>query len=110
MSSQPSPEQFLYLTTRGRKSGLAREIEIWFTQRKGRYYVIAEYATSNWVQNLQADAAVGVRVGENTFRARARVLSDESDAEACRAVQELSRERYGWGEGLIVELIPDPEP
>ena len=34
-------EQYLYLTTRGRKSGRSREIEIWFTHRDGRFYVIA---------------------------------------------------------------------
>ena len=47
--------QFLYLTTIGRASGEPREIEIWFTQRDGRFYVIAEYETSHWVQNLRAN-------------------------------------------------------
>ena len=35
---------FLYLTTIGRRTGLPREIEIWFTERDGRYYVIAAVA------------------------------------------------------------------
>src|SRR6202453_5331137 len=55
-------EQYLYLTTRGRSSGLPREIEIWFTHRDGRFYLIAEYPTSNWVRNLEADSHVQVRV------------------------------------------------
>jgi hypothetical protein len=33
---------FLYLTTAGRISGQPREIEIWFTERGGRFYLIAE--------------------------------------------------------------------
>lgn len=55
-------EQYLYLTTWGRNSGLLREIEIWFTHRDGRFYVIAEYATSQWVQNVRANPEVKVRV------------------------------------------------
>ena len=98
-------EQYLCLTTRGRKSGAPREIEIWFTHREGRFYIIAEYATSNWVQNLIVYPEVQVRVAENSFKARARVIPSETDLS--RAVQQLSRDKYGWGDGLIVELTPE---
>ncbi len=95
----------MYLTTRGRKTAQPREIEIWFTHRDGRFYVIAEYPTSNWLQNLRADPEVQVRVAGHSFKARARLLSPETDPELHLAVQELSRKKYGWGEGLVVELI-----
>jgi deazaflavin-dependent oxidoreductase (nitroreductase family) len=99
-------ESYLYLVTRGRKSGRAREIEIWFTHHDGRFYVIAEYSISHWVQNLRAHSQVQVKVAGKTFPAQARILSPEGEAELYRAVQELSRKKYGWGEGLVVELIP----
>ena len=99
-------ENYLYLTTRGRKSGLSREIEIWFTHRDGKFYVIAEHASSNWVQNVQVDSEVQVRIAGSSFAARARVISDESEQELKHAVQQLSTKKYGWGEGLVVELIP----
>jgi deazaflavin-dependent oxidoreductase (nitroreductase family) len=95
----------LYLTTRGRKTAQPREIEIWFTHRDGRFYVIAEYPTSHWVQNVRADPEVQVRVAGSSFKAHARVVSPEVDLELQRAVQGLSRTKYGWGEGLVVELI-----
>ena len=98
-------EQYLYLTTRGRKSGVSREIEIWFTHREGRFYVIAEYATSNWIRNLVGCPQVEIRVAGNSFRAGARVLSPET--ELARAIQQLSRDKYGWGDGLVVELTPE---
>jgi deazaflavin-dependent oxidoreductase (nitroreductase family) len=98
-------EQYLYLTTRGRKSGVPREIEIWFTHREEHFYVIAEYASSNWVQNLIAYPDVQVRVAANSFKARARVIPIETDLS--RAIQELSHDKYGWGDGLIVELTPE---
>lgn len=86
---------------------MPREIEIWFTHREGRFYLIAEYATSNWVQNLLAYPEVQVRVVKNSFKARARVIPSETDLS--RAVQQLSRDKYGWGDGVIVELTPENE-
>ncbi len=97
-------EQYLYLTTRGRRSGLLREIEIWFTYRDGRFYLIAEYPTSNWLQNLQTHPEAQVRVGEKNLAVRARLISPETEPELHRAISDLSREKYGWGEGTVVEL------
>lgn len=95
--------KFLYLTTVGRTSGEPREIEIWFTEREGRFYVIAEYKTSHWVQNLLANPRVRWRVDGRDFRGVARVLADGPEHDA---VQQLSREKYGRGDGLVVELSP----
>ena len=99
-------EQYLYLTTRGRNSGLPREIEIWFTYREGRFYLIAEYPTSNWLQNLRADPQAQVRVAEQSFAARARVVAPEAEPELHGNIAALSTRKYGWGEGTIVELTP----
>jgi deazaflavin-dependent oxidoreductase (nitroreductase family) len=99
---------YLYLTTTGRRSGQPREIEIWFTQRDGRYYVIAETgASARWVQNLQVNPRVRWRVIGVTFSGRARVVDATAEPTLNEAVQVLSREKYDWGEGLVVELIPD---
>jgi deazaflavin-dependent oxidoreductase (nitroreductase family) len=103
----PDAHQFLYLTTRGRATGLPREIEIWFTELDGHFYVIAEFATSQWVQNLRVHPQAQVRVGEKTFAARARLLALKAHPQLHTAVQELSRKKYGWGDGLIVELTPE---
>jgi deazaflavin-dependent oxidoreductase (nitroreductase family) len=104
---EKQPEQYLYLTTRGRKTGLPREIEIWFTAHKHKYYVMAEYPTSHWVRNLRADPRVQLRVGAETAKARARVLSDETESGLVGAIRNLFKAKYGWGEGLPVELIPE---
>ncbi len=100
-------DKYLYLTTRGRKTGKPREIEIWFTHRAGRFYVIAEHATSHWVQNLQADDHVRVRVADQQWAGKARITRAETEPELNAAIQELSRKKFGWGDGLVVELIPD---
>ncbi|HEV2717274.1 MAG TPA: nitroreductase family deazaflavin-dependent oxidoreductase [Terriglobales bacterium] len=100
-------EQYLYLTTRGRKSGVPHEIEIWFTHHNGRFYVIAEYETSQWVRNLRANPTATVRVGKLTFQVAVRILSSKAQSELERHVQDLSRTKYGWGDGLVVELVPE---
>jgi deazaflavin-dependent oxidoreductase (nitroreductase family) len=89
-------EQYLYLTTRGRKSGRSREIEIWFTHCDDRFYVIAEYATSDWVQNIRTDPAVQVRVGGKTFSAQARIISPEKDLDlTARSRNSRARNTHG---------------
>ena len=99
--------QYLYLTTTGRRSGQPREIEIWFTQRDGRYYLIAEHRErAQWVQNLKVAPRVRVRVGRRAFAAAARVVDAKAEPELARAVKTLSESKYGWASGLIVELDP----
>jgi deazaflavin-dependent oxidoreductase (nitroreductase family) len=98
--------QFLYLTTTGRTSGLPREIEIWFVEAEGKYYILAEFTHSHWVQNIAKDPRVRVRVDDLKFEATARALDPEHDAAAWKMAQRLEREKYGWGEGLPVEITP----
>ena len=98
-------EQYIYLTTRGRSTGLPREIEIWFTHRDGCFYLIAEYPTSHWLQNLQVHPQAQVRIAGENFAIQARIVSPETESELHRAIADLSRQKYGWGEGTIVELI-----
>lgn len=99
-----SEPQYLYLTTTGRNSGLPREIEIWFTEHGGRYYVIAEHGTrANWVRNIMANGSVQVRLDEKNHPARAQVLHSGQAAEAAK---QRHVAKYGWGDGLVVELEP----
>jgi deazaflavin-dependent oxidoreductase (nitroreductase family) len=99
---------YLYLTTTGRRSGLPREIEIWFTEHAGHFYIIAEHRErADWVRNIRANPRVRVRVGDRRFEASARPLDDEREPELARTVKALSDAKYGWSDGLIVEIEPD---
>jgi deazaflavin-dependent oxidoreductase (nitroreductase family) len=103
-----SPEaKYLYLTTIGRRSGLPRQIEIWFTRHAGRYYLVAEHGLkAHWVRNLLAEPAVHARVGRRSFRGRARVVDARAERELVAAIRERSEVKYGWGAGLVVEVAP----
>lgn len=98
---------YLYLTTTGRRSGLPREIEIWFTEHEARFYVIAEHREqAQWVRNIQADPHVRARVGGRVFDARARLVSEEREPGLVRIIKALSDAKYGWSDGLVVEIAP----
>ncbi len=99
--------QFLYLTTTGRVTGRPREIEIWFVTRKGKYYVLAEhFQNTQWVKNILQNPLVRARVSGREFKAAARVLDPGDDQQIWEQVRQLAREKYGWGEGLPVEIAP----
>ena len=98
----------LYLTTTGRKSGLPREIEIWFVRHNGKLYILAEhFHKAHWVQNILANPRVSIRLDGRTFAATGRVLDAERDDAAYQLAQRLEEQKYGWGEGLPVEFTPD---
>lgn len=95
----------LYLTTTGRHSGQPRTIELWFTCHQGKLYLNAERAeNAHWVRNIQRHPDVQVRMQEQAFAGRARVLDRQADRVLWDTVAELSRQKYGWGEGLPVEI------
>ena len=105
---EPSPLQYLYLTTIGRITGQPREIEIWFVESKGKLYILAEqFHDAQWVKNIERNPRVHVRLGARRFEATARVLDGERDRPTWLTAQRLAREKYGWGDGLPVEIVCD---
>ena len=106
-SAPDGTQLYLYLTTTGRRSGQAREIEIWYTCCQDCYYVISYlFEKGQWVMNLRENPEVEFRVGDQRFKGSARVLDPTIDEEMCRSVKTRSDQKYGWSDGLIVELNP----
>jgi deazaflavin-dependent oxidoreductase (nitroreductase family) len=99
---------YLYLTTTGRITGQPREIEIWFAEHGGRFYLVAEREGPNWVRNIRSrpQVRVRVRVGDAEFNAIARVVHNDRESQLAAAVKALFDAKYGWSDGLIVELTP----
>jgi deazaflavin-dependent oxidoreductase (nitroreductase family) len=97
---------YLYLTTTGRVTGHPREIEIWFTEHCGRFYLVAERESANWVRNIQSQPQVRVRVGDANFHGIARVVHNDREPQIVTIVRSLFDDKYGWSDGLIVELTP----
>jgi deazaflavin-dependent oxidoreductase (nitroreductase family) len=111
MTEKRSNLQFIYVTTTGRVSGLPREIEIWFVESDGKLYILAEhFLETQWVKNIGHNPRIRVRVDGREFEATARILNREADSTEWEMAQRLARDKYGWGEGLPVQITLDESP
>ena len=96
--SQLSKEDYCYLTTTGRKSGLPREIEIWFGINGNSLYLLSGGGNqSQWVKNLLANPNVTVRIAKHNFNGIARIVSEEKEETTARHI--LAGKYQGWKEG-----------
>jgi hypothetical protein len=94
--------QFLYLTTTGWKTGREHKIEIWFVEYGGRYYIVSERREqAHWVQNALCNKQVSFSVGDKSFDGSARAIGQ---SELATTVSSLMDAKYGWSQGLIMEL------
>jgi deazaflavin-dependent oxidoreductase (nitroreductase family) len=101
----------LYLTTTGSRTGLPREIEIWFVVCCERFYLFAETGeAAKWVKNIRRNPKVTIRIGGRQICATARVLDRQADSELWDRVAAIADRKYGWGDGLPVEITPLPNP
>jgi deazaflavin-dependent oxidoreductase (nitroreductase family) len=88
-------------------SGRPREFEIWFILCREKFYLFAEQGqTAGWVKNISRNPHVRVRIGERVMDAVAKVLDYRSDRRLWDEVQTIAKCKYGWGDGLPVELSP----
>ena len=112
-------EQYCYLTTTGRVSGLARTIEIWFGlvthENEATAYLLAGSGeAAQWVRNLRREPRVRLRIGERDVEASARVVTDPTeDALARRLLLEKYQSGYGsdlsgWGRTALPVAVDFP--
>jgi hypothetical protein len=102
-----SPPQFLYLTTKGRKTTRHHTIEIWFVEYNKRYYVLSEHQkASDWVQNIIVETNVTFSLNNKIYKGYARLIDKSKEPILDNAVSALMFSKYGWNDGLIVELTP----
>jgi deazaflavin-dependent oxidoreductase (nitroreductase family) len=110
MLEETADLQFIYVTTTGRITGKPREIEIWFVELDQKLYILAEhFFDTQWVKNIQRNPSIRVRMAGREFAATARILDAEVDGSTWQMAQQLAREKYGWGEGLPVEMTPSKD-
>ena len=102
----PQQEQhFLFLTTKGWKTGRQHRIEIWFVSYADKYYVMSERKEkAHWVQNVIQNPKVLFTVNSKSFEGAARIVDKHSESKLAEEVSSLMHTKYGWSDGLIVEL------
>ena len=86
---------------------MQRQIEIWFVVYRDRFYLFAETGeAAAWVKNIRKNPDVMVEIGERQIGATARVLDRKVDQKKWDEVAGIADRKYGWGDGLAVEITP----
>lgn len=85
LSPSLADEAYCYLTTTGRVTGKPHQIEIWFGLKGNSLYLLSgNREKSDWVKNLLKISSVTVLIGEQTFNATARLVTDEKEETMAR--------------------------
>ena len=95
--------EFYYVTTTGRRTGRPHTVEIWCVAHGDALYLMAGSGErSDTVRNLRAEPRVSIRVGDETRRATAAVVTDPGEDAAVRAAmvakyESAPGELAAWG-------------
>ncbi len=73
--------EFIYLTTRGRKTGKSHTVELWFAFADGKIYLSHEGEQTDWMKNLRKTDSVSARIDRVKFDAKARIVGEGSSRE-----------------------------
>src|SRR5206468_12555753 len=79
---------YLNLTTRGRKTGLKHDVELWFAFEDYKLYFLA-HESSQWWKNIAKTARVEGEVPELLFEGNRRIVQDKLDH-----ILDLFRRKY----------------
>lgn len=80
---------YLNLTTKGRRTGLSRSVELWFAFEDGKLFFLA-HEDSSWWKNLGKTSKVEVEVGEILFEGTGTLVQERLEH-----VFDLFRRKYG---------------
>lgn len=110
-------EQFCYLTTTGRQSGLPHEIEIWFGLSERTLYMLSGgRGRSDWVKNIVRKPDVALRIAGRQFTGVGRIVRDlDEDALARRLLLEKYAPNYAgdlsdWGRTALPVAVDIDAP
>ncbi len=68
----------VYLTTNGRRTGLASRVEIWWFHVDGRFVITGTPGKRDWYANVLSDSNVVIHTTIGDFEARAQTIHDHS--------------------------------
>ncbi len=80
---------FLNLTTKGRKTGVHRSVELWFAYEERKLLFLA-HEDSHWWKNIVKNPRVEVEVSEILFQGKGKLVQEKFEH-----VLTLFRQKYG---------------
>jgi len=69
-------EKYIYLTTKGRKTGKSHTVELWYAVAEGRVYLSHEGRYTDWMKNILKGDRVEFRIGGIRFRGKAKIVKN----------------------------------
>lgn len=96
-------QEFIHLTTKGRKTGKLHTVELWFVVTDSKVCLSHEGEETDWMKNIKRNAEVSFEIGGKNFTGRARYLDDHT-AETWSAKVALYEKYY---EKATKDLIED---
>ncbi len=73
--------QYIYLTTKGRKTGKPHTVQVWFAYSEGKIYLSHEGAYTDWMKNLEKNEMVKGKIDTVNFGARAKIVGEGKERE-----------------------------
>ena len=80
--------QTLKLTHYGRKTGKPYEVVIWYLVDGDKLYLVSANANRNWVRNVKSRPDISLRIGDEVFNGKVRVITDPEEREKVSALVE----------------------
>ena len=72
--SKVAGEKYIYLTTKGRKTGKPHTVELWFALAGKKIYLSHEGAYTDYMKNILKDSRVEFKIGKIQFKGTARIV------------------------------------
>jgi len=102
--------KLVLLTTKGRKSGEPRKVPVVPFFEGDDMYIMASLAGAPqhpaWFRNLEADPHVGVRLGTETWRARAEIVPEGPERDRLWKAIEKELPNFGAYQKKTTRVIP----
>jgi len=73
-------EQYVHLTTKGRKTGKPHTVELWFAIAERKIFLSHEGGHTDWMRNLIKDGSVVAEIGGAEFFGKARITDERSSS------------------------------
>ena len=67
-------EKYIYLTTKGRKTGNPHTVELWFAVAGNKIYLSHEGAFTDYMKNILKDNRVEFKIGKTQLKGNARIV------------------------------------
>jgi deazaflavin-dependent oxidoreductase (nitroreductase family) len=73
--------QYIYITTKGRRTGKPHTVQVWFAYADGKIYLSHEGAYTDWMKNLEKNEKVNGKIANMNFEAKAKIVGESNSRE-----------------------------